>query len=142
VPSQIVREYTYAYGAICPQDGAACYLILPAMDGACMNVFLEELSGRYRDYFLLIVYDGAPCHSPGVLDIPANMMAVKLPPQSPNLNPKENGWDDMREKFFHNLLFDSMQAVEDKLIVACNYYESHPEIIHSIAAWDWIIRAI
>ncbi len=139
VPSQIVREYTYAYGAICPQDGAACYLMLPAMDGVCMNVFLQELSERYADYFLLVIYDGAPCHSPGVLNIPANMMVVKLPPQSPNLNPKENGWDDMREKFFHNLVFNSMQAVENQLIIACNFYESHPEIIHSIAAWNWII---
>jgi hypothetical protein len=139
VPSQIVREYTYAYGAVCPQDGAACYLILPAMDGVCMNVFLQELSERYADYFLLIVYDGAPCHSPGVLDIPGNMMVAKLPPQSPNLNPKENGWDDMREKFFHNLVFDSMNAVEERLVIACNFYESHPEIIHSITAWDWII---
>jgi hypothetical protein len=142
VPSQIVREYTYAYGAICPQDGAACYLILPAMDGVCMNVFLQELSARYAEYFLLVVYDGAPCHSPGVLDIPTNMMVVKLPPQSPNLNPKENGWDDMREKFFHNLVFDSMQAVENQLVIACSFYESHPEIIHSIAAWDWIISAV
>lgn len=107
-----------------------------------MNVFLQELSERYADYFLLIVYDGAPCHSPGVLDIPKNMMVVKLPPQSPNLNPAENNWDDMREKFFHNLVFDSMNAVEERLVVACNFYESHPEIIRSIAAWDWIISAV
>lgn len=107
-----------------------------------MNVFLQELSQRFASHFLLVVYDGAPCHSPGVLDIPPNMMVMKLPPQSPNLNPKENGWDDMREKFFHNLLFNSMTAVEDQLVIACNYYEAHPEIIHSIAAWEWIIRTL
>lgn len=107
-----------------------------------MNVFLEELSQRNSRSFLLVVYDGAPCHSPGVLDIPANMMVVKLPSKSPNLNPSENNWDDMREKFFHNLVFDSMSAVENRLITACNYYESHPEIIRSIAAWEWIISAI
>ena len=123
---------------MCPQDGAACYLILPAMDGSCMNVFLQELSQRFADYFLLVVYDGAPCHSPGVLDIPGNMTVVKLPPQSPNLNPAENNWDDMREKFFHNLVFNSMKAVEKRLIEACNHYESHPGIIHSMTAWKWI----
>lgn len=141
VAKQIVREYTYVYGAICPQDGASCYLILPAMDGICMNVFLQELSQRFADNFLLVVYDGAPCHSEGVLDIPANMMVVKLPPKSPQLNPVENNWDDMREKFFHNLVFDSMKAVEEQLIIACNFYESHPEIIHSIASWEWIIKS-
>jgi len=142
VPSQIIREYTYVYGAVCPQDGAACYLILPAMDGSCMNVFLQELSQRFADYFLLIVYDGAPCHSPGVLDIPGNTMVVKLPPQSPNLNPSENNWDDMREKFFHNLVFNSMKAVEKQLVVACNHYESNPDIIHSMTAWEWIVNTL
>lgn len=106
-----------------------------------MNVFLAELSQRFADRFLLVVYDGAPCHSPGVLDIPANMMVVKLPAQSPNLNPTENNWDDMREKFFQNLVFDSMQAVEDRLVIACNFYEAHPEIIQSMTAWDWIIKS-
>ncbi len=140
-PKQIIREYTYAYGAVCPFDGDACYLILPAMNGDCMNVFLSELASRYPKHFLLVAYDGAPCHSPGVLNIPANMMLIKLPPYSPNLNPQENNWDDMREKFFHNLVFNSIAAVEDQLVVACNYYESHPEIIHSMTAWNWITNS-
>lgn len=68
-------------------------------------------------------------------------MASTLPPYSPNLNPQENNWDDMREKFFRNLVFDSMQAVENQLVVASNYYESNPKIIHSITAWNWIINS-
>jgi hypothetical protein len=140
VPAQIIREYTYVYGAVCPQDGTSCYLILPAMDGFCMNVFLRELAERYADCFLLVVYDGAPCHSPGALTLPENLIATKLPPYSPNLNPAENNWDDMREKFFHNLVFNSLNAVEDQLVTACNFYETHKEIIHSIAAWDWILN--
>jgi hypothetical protein len=136
-----VREYTYAYGAICPFDGDSCYLILPAMDGICMNIFLKELSERFADNFVLIVADGAPCHKDSVLNIPENMMLVKLPPQSPQLNPTENNWDDMREKFFQNLVFESMTAVEEQLITASNFYESNPQIIHSIASWNWIINA-
>lgn len=135
-----MREYTYAYGAVCPTDGAACYLILPAMDGECMNVYLTELSTRFNDHFLLVVYDGAPCHSPGVLNVPDNMMVVTLPPKSPQLNPSENNWDDMREKFFHKRLFNSIGAVEEQLITACNYYENNPNIVQSFAGWNWIIN--
>ena len=138
---QIVREYTYVYGAISPFDGDACYLILPAMDAVCMNIYLKELATRYKDNFLLMVWDGAPCHSEGVLDIPDNIMVAKLPPCSPQLNPAENNWDDMREKFFKNLVFDSMDAVEKKLIKACNFYENNTEIIKSMAGWKWIIRS-
>lgn len=138
---QIIREYTYVYGAISPFDGDACYLILPAMDARCMNVFLKELSDRYRNNFLLMVWDGAPCHSQGVLEIPENIMITALPPYSPQLNPAENNWDDMREKFFPNLVFDSMDAVEEKLVEACNFYEKNTEIIKSMAGWKWIISS-
>ena len=141
VRKQIVREYTYVYGAISPFDGDSCYLILPAMDAVCMNIYLKELSTRYKDNFLLMVWDGAPCHSEGVLDIPENIMVTALPPYSPQLNPSENNWDDMREKFFPNLVFDSMDAVERKLIEACNFYEKSTEIIKSMAGWKWIISS-
>ena len=140
VPSQIIREYTYAYGAVCPFDGDACYLILPAMNAICMDVFLKELSESHPQHFLLIVYDGAPCHSQNALSIPDNIMLTKLPPYSPQLNPKENVWDDMREKFFHNLLFNSMKAVEDQLVKACIHYENNPKTILSITEWNWIIN--
>jgi hypothetical protein len=141
VCKQIIREYTYVYGAISPFDGDACYLILPAMDAVCMNIFLKELSTRYKDNFLLVVWDGAPCHSEGVLKVPANIMVAALPPYSPQLNPSENNWDDMREKFFPNLVFDSMDAVEKKLVEACNFYENNKEIIKSMAGWKWIISS-
>lgn len=140
VPRQLIREYTYAYGALCPFDGAACYLILPAMDGLCMTLFIEELAARYADEFLLLVYDGAPCHSPGALTLPDNVMVATLPPYSPTLNPCENNWDEMREKFFPNLTFDSLDAVEQQLVIACNTYEQNPQVIRSLAAWDWIVN--
>jgi putative transposase len=139
VPRQIIREYTYAYGAICPFDGESCYLILPAMNGVCMTLFLKELSERFPDNYLLVIYDGAPCHSEGALDLPENMKVVSLPPYSPELNPAENGWEDMREKFFKNIVFSSLQAVEDQLVDACNFYESNPQIVHSFSSWNWII---
>ncbi len=141
VPKQIIREYTYAYGAICPFDGDSCYLILPAMDAACMNIFIKELSNRFKDSFLLIIVDGAPCHSEGVLDLPENVMVNTLPAYSPQLNPSENNWDDMREKFFQNLLFDSLTALENQLENACLFYENNPDIVKSIAGWNWIISS-
>ena len=104
-----------------------------------MTVFLNELAVRYPDDFLLVVYDGAPCHSPGALDLPPSIGVVTLPPYSPQLNPIEHHWDDMREKFFHNVVFDSMEAVEHQLELTCNFYESHPDIILSMMAWKWII---
>ena len=107
-----------------------------------MDVFLQELSIRYPYNYLLVVMDGAPCHSKTALNIPKNIEIITLPPYSPVLNPAENNWDDMREKFFQNKVFHSLEAVENQLVIACNFYEQNPQIIQSIAAWEWIANTL
>ncbi len=107
-----------------------------------MNVFLDVLSQRYANEYLAIFWDGAPCHQPGAITIPDNIWLEKLPPKCPDLNPQENIWDDMRESFFANLLFDSMKAVEAKLITAANFYEANPKRVQSIAEWNWIVSKL
>ena len=86
VGKQIIREYTYAYGAVSPRDGAADFLILPVMTAVAMKVFLDELARRHDGQYILMIYDGAPCHSPGALNIPDTMTVRTLPPYSPQLN--------------------------------------------------------
>jgi len=44
VNPQIIREYTYADGAVSPIDGAGDFLILPSMSADSMNLFLTQLS--------------------------------------------------------------------------------------------------
>lgn len=138
VGRQIVREYTYAYGAFSPKDGIADFLILPNMDSESMNIFLEELSSRHQDEFILLVCDQAPCHKEGALKIPKNIKLLYLPPYCPELNPSENMWDEIREKFFTNLVFDSMDSLEDKLEEAMVYYDKNRETVKSITGFNWI----
>ena len=92
------------------------------MTAVAMKVFLDELARRHDGQYILMIYDGAPCHSPGALNIPDTMTVRTLPPYSPQLNPVENIWDDMREKFFANIVFESMDAVENKISEACLHY--------------------
>jgi hypothetical protein len=51
-------------------------------------------------------------------------------------------WDELREKFFHNRAFDSMDALETHLEAALKSIELSPERMRSIAGWDWIINSI
>mgnify|MGYP001378586273 FL=1 len=103
-----------------------------------MTFFLRHVRESFPDDFILMVYDGAPGHSPGVLHVPDHMMLVTLPPYSPELNPSEHIWDDMREKFFGNTVFNSITAVKDQLCIAMNHYAGHPETVRSITAFPWI----
>ncbi len=62
-----------------------------------------------------MVLDGAVWHSSHALTIPNNLYLSPLPSYAPELNPVEHIWDELREKCFHNLAFDSLDALEDRL---------------------------
>ena len=74
--------------------------------------------------------------------MPDNRRRLGLPPYSPELNPQEHLWDELREKYFYNRVFDSIDAREEHLVIALRDLENSPDRIKSIAACDWIINAI
>jgi transposase len=89
-----------------------------------------------------MVLDGAGWHSSGELQPPPNMRLLNLPPYAPELNPVEHFWDELREKRFHNRVFDCIDALEDHLEIALRDFELDPQCIKSIVAWPWIIDAL
>jgi hypothetical protein len=62
VASQLIREFIYLYGAVSPMDGACAFLILPAADTECFQIFLDTLGKRFTRQDILLVLDGAPNH--------------------------------------------------------------------------------
>lgn len=142
VAQQIIREYTYAYAALSPKDGNLDTLILTYMDSPTMGVFLEEVSLRHPNDYILMVMDGASCHTSSILKIPKNIKPLALPPYSPQLNPVENLWGEMREKWFNNCVFESMDAVEKHLIKALLDFESDPKRITQLSQFPWILNSL
>jgi len=100
VPSQIVREYTYAYVAVSPYDGTMDSLILPQVSEQAMSIFLREVSDRLPDKFILMTMDGAGRHKAKALSVPENIALIFLPPYSQQLNPVEHIWESIRENGF------------------------------------------
>lgn len=139
---QIVREYTYVYAAVCPFDGTMDSLILPIVNASAMSVFLEEVGKRHNDKTVIMFMDGASWHKAGDLKIPENVKLLQLPAYSPELNPAEHAWDEIREKWFNNYTFDSLNAVEDRLMDSLVSLENNKPLIQSTTGFDWIISII
>ena len=57
------------------------------------------------------------------------MRLLSLPPYAAELNPVEHVWDELREKRFHNRVFDSLDALEDHLEIVSRDFELGPEAI-------------
>ena len=142
VPCHRVREYMYAYGAVSPLDGDMVSLVLPKFNTYCMNIFLDAVSKQYPNDYILMVADNAPWHKSNGLVIPENMEIFPLLPYTPELNPIEMIWDEIREKFFKNKLFKTLSAVSDKLCEAIVHLLDNKNIVKSITGWGWIISAL
>src|SRR5580704_137465 len=142
VACQLIREYVYLYGAVSPKDGTCVYLIIPAPDTECFQIFLEILAKKYPKDFILLFVDGAGNHHSDELEIPANIILHLLPPYSPELNPQENLWDEIREKIFKNYALKSMDDVNAKLDEAAFYIERNPTLVKSITSFPYIAKSL
>ena len=142
IPCQTVREKTYAYAAVNPFNGDMISLILPYTNTATMNIFLEEVSVRQADRFTLMFVDQAGWHTAKDLKVPANIRFAYILPYSPQLNPTEHIWDELREKYFHNIALDSLGAVEDRLEVGLRDLERDAERVASMVGFGWIVDIV
>jgi len=138
----VTQQYTYAYAAVSVTDGVLDTLILPQVNSRCMQVFLNEVSSRHRKDRIIMILDGAGWHKAGELVVPENIRLVSLPPYAPELNPVEHIWDELREKSFGNLVFDSLDALEDHLEISLREMEADTQRVFSIIAWPWIIDSL
>lgn len=142
VKAMLTHQYVYAYGAVSIADGRFDSLVLPHVNGACMELFLDEIGRRYPQENIIMVVDGAGWHRNHSMRLPPNLQLLFLPPYSPELNPVEHLWDELREKYFHNRAFDTLDALEDHLVVGLKAMEDDPSRVKSICQWPWIVMAL
>ena len=136
-PCHHIREYRYAYGAVEPKTGDGFFLVMPYCNTNCMNVFLKMLSEEYPDDQILLICDGARWHKSNGLVIPENITIDFIPPYTPEMNPIEQIWKELRKRGFKNEVFSTLEDVVDRL---CDVIRNLPNsIIHSITARKWIM---
>jgi transposase len=90
-------------------------LVLPWANSQMMSMFLRHVSELYPKHFILMLVDGAGWHVSKSLEVPENIRLIKQPPHSPELNPVEHIWEELREKHFHNKALNSLDQVEAQL---------------------------
>ena len=139
VPCHHIREYCYAFGAVEPTTGDRFFLVMPYCNTDCMNVFLEYLSKEYPNDQILLVCDGAGWHKSKDLKVPGNITLLHIPPYTPEMNPIEQIWKQLRAMGFKNEVFRTLKHVENRLCdTICKLTN---DIVVSITARQWIVNA-
>jgi putative transposase len=83
-----------------------------------MNHYLKELSEQFKDDYILLACDNAAWHKSKGLSVPDNIELIHIPAYTPEMNPIEQIWDEIREKHFANVFFNSLNQVVDCLCEA------------------------
>jgi transposase len=107
-----------------------------------MSEFLDQVAQRHPRDFIVMVVDGASSHRGKDLIVPENIRLLPLPAYSPELNPQEHLWDEIREKEFPNRVFDSLDGVKKQLRSGLVRLARDGNRVSSITAWPWIVTLI
>jgi DDE superfamily endonuclease len=114
-PRQVIRQSSYVFAAIAPEQGLMTSLILPYANTAMMNLFLAQVAQDFADDFIVMQVDQAGWHRSNELQVPENIRFIYQPAYSPEVNPAEHLWEELREKYLHNLVFSSLEELIDVL---------------------------
>jgi hypothetical protein len=66
-PGQVIRKYLYGYVAVCPALGKLSALVLPWANTEMMQLFLEQVSKDFANYFVIILMPDGLAYLPQVL---------------------------------------------------------------------------
>ena len=137
VPGQRVREYKTVYGAVSPIDGDSFFMVLDKSNTENMSLFMTELSKKFPDDLILLVMDRASWHKAQALKSHTNIWRFFIPPRTPQMNPIEIVWREIRKLGFKNKAFSSIDEVVHKFNEVVKCYMSN-EAIRSLTLWSWV----
>ncbi|MBN2330843.1 MAG: transposase [Candidatus Aenigmarchaeota archaeon] len=115
-------------------------MVAKRLTGDAFARFIDKLAGSIGGDFTLIL-DNSPCHKAGVSlerleRYRDRIKVVWLPGYSPDLNPVEQVWKDMKLNVSHNRMFDTVNKLGWGMI---GYFRQlEPETVRSICSTDYL----
>lgn len=126
------------FGAICPARGKGAALMMPKANVRAMQAHLDEISlAVARLAHAVVLMDRAGWHTTARLKVPTNITILLLPSKSPERNPMENVWQDMRQTWLSNRVFETCSDIFDAGCGAWNRFIDQPQTITSIGSRKW-----
>lgn len=132
-------QWLWLYAAVEPLTGDSFFLFLPRLDGQCFQLFLEEFRSWYAQEEIVLVLDNSSSHRSGEVDWPEGLSGLPLPSYSPELNPAEGVFKDLRGELA-NKVFEDVEALEQRLLELVHRYWQEPERLQRLTAYPWWVE--
>jgi transposase len=137
VPYQF--ENFYVSGAVEPITGESFFLELPQLNGANFQSFPNAFAHSYSDTLNLVLMDNGRCYTAKSLVIPANVVWLFLPPYSPELNPMERLWQDIKAQLA-GMIVAQIDALEHELETLIRQYSM--AAVRALTSYPYFVRAV
>jgi transposase len=134
-------EYGYLSVALNPRTGELFALLLPDMTIESFQAFVDEFCRFVGEKtFVRLITDGAAAHRSTRLKIDEELTIEHLPPYSPELNPVERLFKELRREL-KNRVFESLQAVEEAVIKAIEPFLEDGSRVRKLTFYGWLHTA-
>jgi hypothetical protein len=141
-PRQTDYDFVYLFGACCPETGESNAWLMPMANTETMNGQLNDLGKQLPDtVHVALVLDGAGWHHSTGLKVPDNITCVHLPPCSPELNPVELVWHELRQRYLSNRIYPDTDTLEAAVAAAWNRLANDAQRLRSLTNYPWLQAA-
>lgn len=126
----------YLYGAVEPATGERFLLERDALNSDGFQDFLDAFSSAYSQSLNVLILDNGRFHKANKLTIPENVRLIFLPPYSPELNPVERFWEDLKDHLafhLHQTLSELKERVSEKL------HSYTDEAVASLTGYQYLV---
>jgi transposase len=114
VSYQHIFKTTYLYGSYSPINGDSFVWEINGVDTAIFEAYLKGFSQYKPNQYKIVVIDNAGFHSTKNIEVPDNIHLLRIPPYNPELNPCEQIWQYIKNRF-KNQRFETMQELREWL---------------------------
>jgi len=138
ISSEIKREYEYLFGMIEPLTGKDFMLELPRLDTGTMQVFINEFAKQDPESLHLILMDNASSHTTEKLKVGENLVFIFLPACSPELNPIERFWKELKD-WLSDYHPKTMSEVSELVVEGLKSFSE--KAMSSITSFEYLMTA-
>lgn len=132
-------EYLWLYGLVEPKTGESFFYEFCHLDSICFEKYLELFAKEYPEDLHIIQLDNGGLHQALDLVIPDNILLLFQPPYSPQVNPIERFWKELKKKLKWKV-FDELSELRATVFKELN--QLTPDLISSVSGWKFILEAL
>ena len=134
---QLRYEWAYLFAAVDARSGMIWWDWLPTMKAVDLRPVVAEV--RARGLLDALVWDGAPSHADADVRA-AGLPTVALPPYSPELNPAERLFEEVRRRV-EGRGYATLDAKAAEVEAFLGELDADPARVRQLCGWDWLIAA-